>query len=134
METNSHRSPIVPYLCVTGAEAAIAFYSAVFGAQELDRYQDEPNGPIGHATLEIDGALLFVSDEYPEIGVVSPLTLGGTPVSIHITLPDVDAATKRATDLGAKLLREPADQPFGERIGKFTDPFGHNWMVATIIQ
>jgi len=133
MEQDRHRSSIIPYLCVNGAESAIAYYSAVFEAKELDRYQDEPGGPIGHVTLEIYGARLFISDEFPEIGVTSPTTLGGTPVAIHVVVPEVDVTTKRATDLGATLLREPQDQPYGERISKIIDPFGHSWMLATLI-
>jgi len=133
MEAAHSRNAIVPYLCAKGAEAAIAYYKAVFGATEIDRYQEAPTDPIGHATLTMQGATLFISDEFPEIGVVSPITLGGTPVAIHITVPDVDAVTKHAVELGAKLLREPGDQPFGERVSKFIDPFGHAWMVATPI-
>lgn len=131
METERHRNVIVPYLCVKGAEKAIEFYGTVFGAREIERYQDEPGGPIGHVTLDIHGAHLFMADEFPDIGVLSPVTIGGSPVSIHVMVPDVDAATKRAVDLGSKLLREPADQGYGERNSKFTDPFGHMWMVAT---
>jgi uncharacterized glyoxalase superfamily protein PhnB len=133
METKSKRDTIVPYLCVRGAEQAVAYYRHVFGAEEIDRYQDEPGGRIGHVTLKINGAALFMSDEHPEIGVISPQTLGGSPVTIHILVDDVDGVTQRATEGGAKLLRAPADQPYGERNSKFTDPFGHEWMVATLL-
>lgn len=130
MET-SRRTTLVPYICVDGAEKAIAFYTTVFGAKEVERYQDEPGGRIGHVTLDIDGTPLFMSDEHPEIGVISPTTLGGSAVTLHLLVPDVDAATARAVKLGSKLLREPADQPYGERNSKFVDPFGHVWMIAT---
>jgi len=66
---------IVPYLCVSRGEDAVTFYTHVFGAEEIDRYQDEPGGRIGHVTLKISGSLLFISDEFPEIGVLSPETL-----------------------------------------------------------
>jgi len=121
---------VVPYLCVKGAEQAIAFYKDVFDAKELARYQ-EKGGPVGHCTLEIYGGELFVSDEFPEINVLSPATLKGSPVSIHVTVPNVDVTIKRVRERGATIEREPADQPYGERNAKFIDPFGHRWMVAT---
>ena len=126
-------SAIVPYLCASNAEAAVTFYRTVFGAVETDRYQDTPGAPIGHVTLEIYGSSLFLSDEFPEIGVISPTTLGGTPMAVHVTVPDVDSVTQLALKEGATLLREPADQGNGHRNAKFRDPFGHVWMVSAPI-
>ena len=122
---------IVPYLCVFSTESAIAFYKSVFGAAELERYQDEPGGRIGHATLELAGGILYLSDEYPEIGVISPTTLGGTPMAVHLTVGNVDSVFELALTHGAEALRAPADQGIGFRNAKFLDPFGHAWMIST---
>jgi len=132
-EAENHPSPLVPYLCVKGAETAVAYYGIVFGGKEIERYQEEPGGPIGHVTLELCGAKLFMSDEFPSIGVLSPETIGGSSVTLHLSVDDVDDVTKLAVEGGAKLLREPANQPYGERNSKFIDPFGHIWMIATQI-
>jgi PhnB protein len=122
---------IVPYLCINGAEAAINFYGKVFGAVEKERYQNGPDAPIGHVTLELLDSALYLSDEFPEIGVISPTTLGGTPMAIHVTVPNVDSVFALAIQNGAKVLREPADQGIGFRNAKFLDPFGHAWMVSS---
>jgi PhnB protein len=121
---------IVPYLCVDEAEKAISYYQSVFGATELDRYQ-EPGEPVGHCTLEIYGNRLFLSDEFPEITVLSPKSLGGSPVMIYVSVPNVDETIARVRGVGGTVDREPADQGSGERNAKFIDPFGHRWMVAS---
>lgn len=127
------RQTVTPYLCVKGAEKAICFYSTVFGAKELVRYPGE-DGRIGHVTFEIFGAQIFMADEYPEINVLSPETLGGSAVSIHLYVDDVDAVIERARAAGGIVTREPADQSYGDRNAKFTDPFGHGWMIASPLQ
>jgi PhnB protein len=91
----------------------------------------EPGGRIGHAELKIGKANIMLSDEYPEMGVRSPRTLGGSPVTIHLYVEDVDALAARATGAGAKVLRPVADQFYGNRGGKFEDPYGHVWYFAT---
>lgn len=119
-----------PYLSVRGAADALAFYVRAFGAVETMRLA-EPGGRIGHAEITIGEARIMLSDEYPEQGVKSPATLGGTPVAIHLYVPDVDAFVARAVDAGAKLVRPVADQFYGDRSGSILDPFGHHWFVAT---
>lgn len=126
------RYPIVPYLCVSDARRAFEFYQSVFGAKELVCYVED-DGRIGHLTMEIEGAEIFMSDVHPEIGVISPTTLGGTAVTLHLLVPRVDEVVQLAADHGARITRPPGDQPFGERIAKLTDPFGHDWMVASLI-
>jgi PhnB protein len=119
-----------PYLCVRGGAAAIEFYIEAFGATELMRLA-EPDGRIGHAEIRIGDAIIMLSDEYPEMEVVSPQSLGGTPVLIHLYVEDVDALFARAAAAGAIVKRAPADEFYGDRSGTLVDPFGHRWMLAT---
>src|SRR5438552_914270 len=120
----------VPYLCCTNAARAIEFYKKAFGATEVMRLA-EPSGRIGHAEIKVGTALLMIADEYPEMDVRSPQSLGGSPVTIHLYVEDVDAVASRAVAAGAKLLRPVADQFYGDRSGRLSDPFGHRWMIAT---
>jgi PhnB protein len=119
-----------PYLCCKGGPAALDFYRKAFGAEERMRITGK-DGSIGHADIAIEGALVMLSDEWPEGGVFSPQTLGGSPVTVHLYVRDVDAFTARAVEAGATLLRPVADQPYGDRSASLRDPFGHRWMVAT---
>lgn len=119
----------IPYLCVKGAAAAIEFYKKAFGAVELLRI--DTSGSIGHAEIRIGEAVIMLSDEYPDWGVRSPQSLGGTPVAIHFYTQDVDALARQAVAAGAKVLRPVEDQFYGDRAGKLEDPFGHTWWIAT---
>jgi PhnB protein len=124
-------SAITPYLCCSNAAVAIDFYKAALGAEEVMRLA-EPGGRVGHAELRIGGALVMLSDEYPEMGISSPQTLGGSPVSIALLVPDVDALIAKAAAAGATVTRAAADQFYGHRSGTFTDPAGHRWHVSTV--
>jgi PhnB protein len=128
------QTTIVPYITVKGAARAIDFYKQVFGAVEDAARYTEPGGRIGHAELTIAGARLMLSDEHPEIGVLSPETLGGSPMTLHVTVPDAGATIERAAAAGAVIQRAVQDQPYGERSGTIKDPFGHRWMIATPIE
>ncbi len=119
-----------PYLVVKGASEAIAFYAKAFGAKELFRLA-EPSGKIGHAELEIGRARFMLADEYPGFGALSPITVGGSPVSIHLYVADVDGMVESAVAAGATLLRPVTDEFFGDRVGLLTDPFGHKWHLAS---
>jgi PhnB protein len=121
---------ITAYLCCKGAAAALDFYRDAFGAIETMRLAG-PDGSIGHAQVEIEGAPLMLSDEWPDGGVFSPQTLGGSAVTVHLRVRDVDAFAKRAVAAGATLARPVQDEPYGDRAGTLRDPFGHRWMVAT---
>jgi PhnB protein len=121
---------LTPYLSVRDAAAAIDFYRRAFGAVETFRF-DDTDGRIGHAELQIGGAALHLADEYPEAGHLGPLSIGGSPVLLALEVPDVDAVVARAVAEGATLVREVADQFYGDRSGQIVDPFGHRWSVTT---
>jgi len=121
---------ITPYLCCREAARAIDFYTRAFGAVETTRMPG-PNGTVGHAEIKVGGSIVMLADEYPEMGVVSPQTLGGTPTTLMIYVEDVDAVVQRAVAAGAKLLRPVEDQFYGDRSGQLEDPFGHRWNFAT---
>jgi PhnB protein len=119
----------IPYLAVSNAGEAIAFYKAAFGAVEVLCIAH--GGKVGHAELAIGGARIMLCDEFPDHNALSPQTIGGTPVMIHLYVEDVDAFTARAIDAGLKVLRPVMDQFYGDRGGKFEDPSGHCWWIAT---
>ncbi|MGZ4758970.1 MAG: VOC family protein [Acidimicrobiales bacterium] len=124
---------LVPYLVVDGATAAIEFYVAAFGAVETMRLM-QPDGRVGHAELTIGTAALMLADEFPEMGILGPAARGGTSVSLHLVVPDVDATVAAALEAGATLERPVADQFYGNRSGIVVDPFGHRWIVQTPIE
>ena len=118
------------YMTVANASAAIEFYKTAFGAKELFRLA-EPSGKIGHAEFQIGNAVIMISDEYPDYNALSPQTIGGTSVKIHLDVTDVDAFAERALGAGAKLVRPIEDQFYGARSGHLADPFGYTWVVST---
>ncbi|MFN2488719.1 MAG: VOC family protein [Actinomycetota bacterium] len=124
---------VSPYLWIDGAEAAIEFYGKVFGATERTR-MPAPDDKIGHAELQIGDSVIMLSDEFPDMGMRSPKTVGGTSVTMSVYVEDVHAAFDRAVKAGATVLRPVEDQFYGDRSGQFEDPFGHRWSVATHIE
>jgi PhnB protein len=124
---------ITPHLVCRGAAEAIDFYTKAFEAVEQARLPG-PDGRLMHALLKIGNAALMLVDEYPEQGAVSPLTLKGTPVTIHLYVEDVDATVARAVAAGAQVTMPVADMFWGDRYGILKDPFGHQWSVATHIR
>ena len=121
---------VTPYLIFSGAAEAIAFYERALGASEVMR-MDGPGGKIHHAEINIGGSRIMLADEHPEIQALSPKTIGGSPVSMHVYVEDVDAAVERAVKAGATLIRPIADQFYGDRVGGIEDPFGYRWFIAT---
>jgi PhnB protein len=121
---------LMPYIIVKGGDAAIKFYEKVFDARESFRLA-EPNGRIGHAEVKIGDGGIMLADENPAFGALSPPTVGGTPVSLHLYVEDIDATIKRAEAAGAIVLRPAEDQFYGDRSGMIADPFGHHWHLAT---
>jgi PhnB protein len=124
---------VIPSLAVDGAARAIDFYCEVLGASERMR-MGGPDGKIGHAELAFGDSLIFVADEFPDMGFVGPSKVGGTPVTVSVYVDDVDAAFERAVKGGAKVLRPVENQFYGDRVGQFEDPFGHRWSVATHVE
>ncbi|HEX7036711.1 MAG TPA: VOC family protein [Pseudomonadales bacterium] len=125
---------LTPYITVQNAAQAIDFYCRAFGARETGARFTEPDGRIGHAEISFGDFALMLSDEYPEFGAVSPTTLGGSPLLLHLYVDDVDETVAKAEALGARVLRPPADQAYGDRAATIQDPFGHRWMISTTIE
>jgi PhnB protein len=126
---------IIPYLSVKDAEKAIDFYKKVFNAKEIGKLKN-PDGKIGHCELQIGDSRIMLAEEMPEMGVKSPLTLGGTPIGICLYVENSDEVYKRAVDAGAKIDKnmEMKDQFYGDRSGTITDPFGFKWTIGTHIE
>jgi PhnB protein len=124
---------VTPYLCISGAADALDWYTKVFGAKERMR-MGAPEGKIGHAEIEIGDSVVMVADEYPDIGFVSPKTLGGSPAHLHIYVDDCDAVIAAAVKAGAKVVQETENQFYGDRSGQIEDPFGHGWNVSTHVE
>ena len=127
--STSNALTTTPYLTVHDGAAAVDWYVDAFGAREEFRVVGD-DGLLGHAELSVGTARFMLSDEYQEMGVVSPRTLGGTATAIHLEVEDVDATYARATAAGATGVREPGDQPHGARQGTLLDPYGHRWIVS----
>jgi PhnB protein len=121
-----------PYLIVHDAEGALAFYKAVFGATEKLRF--DHHGKIGHAEIVIGDSTIMLADEFPDMDIRGPLTIGGTPVSLLLYVPDVDAAMTKAVDAGAHLQQPVEEKFYGDRSGRIVDPFGHVWHLSTHIE
>jgi PhnB protein len=126
---------ITPYLVINGAAKAIDYYKKVFGATVVVR-MDGPDGKIGHAELQIGDSRFMLADENPKMGegYSSAETIGSSPVTLYVYLPDVDGIVKKAVSEGAKLLRPVQDQFYGDRNGFLRDPFGHLWGIATHVE
>ena len=120
---------VTPYLVIKGAAEAIEYYKKAFGATELFRMEHE--GKIGHAEIKIGNSPIMLADEHPEMGFVSPKTLGGSPVGLMIYVEDVDTVFNRAINSGSVQVKPLQDQFYGDRSGTLTDPYGHIWTVAT---
>jgi PhnB protein len=119
-----------PTLVVRNAAQAIEFYKKVFGAKEIMR-MPSPDGKISHAELKIGDSIIFLSDEFPNMGGKAPQTLGGFTGGIYLYVEDVDDVFERAIDAGGKAATPVTDMFWGDRHGNFVDPFGHSWGVST---
>ena len=124
---------VYAYLRVTDTAKAIAFYEKAFGAKELFRLT-EPSGRIGHAEIRIGPATIMLSDEFPELDIRGPQSLGGTTVSIHIHVSDVDRLFEQAVAAGGTVVRPLQNHFYGERSGTIRDPFGHEWLLGACIE
>jgi PhnB protein len=121
--------PITAHIVVQGAERAAAFYRDAFGAEELDRIP-VPGGRLMSVRLRIGGGLLHLADEFPEMGVLAPPSIGGTPVVLALDVADAEAVFGQAITAGAEVRQPLGDMFWGERHGQLEDPFGHRWNVS----
>jgi PhnB protein len=124
---------VTPYLVIKGAAKAIDYYKNVFGATVVVR-MDGPGGSVAHAELKIGDSHIMLADENLQMGNRSAESIGASPVSLLIYLPDCDAVVAKAIAGGAKVLKPVADQFYGDRSGFIQDPFGHLWGIATHIE
>ena len=125
---------LTPHLTVRNADQAIEFYKKAFGAEVLGDVARMPSGKVMHALLRIGDSNLMLNDEMPDMGALAPVSAGGSPVTIHIYTPDVDAAFNRATSAGAQVKMPLMDQFWGDRYGVVTDPSGHQWSLAAHVR
>ena len=126
--------PITPYLCCKNAAEAVEFYVNAFGAEETDIRIETPDGQIGHVELAIGKGRIMLSDEFPEMGALSPETLGGSPIQIVIEVEDADVVFQQAAEHGAEVLQPVIDRFYGKRAGQLKDPFGHHWTISMHIE
>jgi len=124
---------ITPHIVVRDAAQAAEWYKQAFGAQERSRVP-LPGGKLMSVELWFGDSAVMVADEFPEMDVVSPQTVGGTSTVLHLYTKDVDALWTRAVDAGAQVLHPLQDQFWGDRHGQLTDPFGHRWGLATHVR
>lgn len=123
---------LAPHLVVDDAAAAIDFYVKAFNAIEMGRVPG-PGGKLVHAAVQINGSIVMLNDDFPEMNdgkESTPTALGGTPVTIHLTVTDVEQKFQQAVDAGATVVMPLADQFWGDRYGMLRDPFGHNWSLG----
>ena len=122
-----------PYLIIKGAAAALEFYKKALGAEEL-LCMKAPDGSVMHAEIKIGDSPIMLGEESKEMNAPSPQTLGGCGSGVHLYVRDVDAFVAKAVAAGAKLAMPLADMFWGDRYGKLTDPFGHEWGIATRVK
>lgn len=138
---NEPQQGVIPHLVVEGASAAIDFYAKAFGARELMRVPEEGGERLMHAAITLNGATIYLMDDFPEHCPgdptrgesgkgYSPRALGGSPVVLHLDVPDCDAAFAHAVAAGATARMEPWDAFWGDRYAQVVDPFGHAWSLA----
>jgi PhnB protein len=120
---------ITPHIVVQGAERAAAFYRDAFGAEEIERIPT-PDGRLMSVQLRLGGGLLHIADEFPEMGVRAPPSIGGTAVVLALEVSDADAVFAQALAAGAEVRQPLQDMFWGDRHGQLDDPFGHRWNVA----
>jgi len=124
---------ITPYLIVGDGAKAIEFYQKAFGAKKVMR-MEQPGGKIMHAELTIGDSKVMLADGCPEMNAHTPEHFGGSPVTMHLYVKDVDAVVKRAVSAGAKLIRPVENMFYGDRSGGVEDPYGHHWYISTHVE
>ena len=123
-------SSVTPHLVIKDCAKAIDFYKKALGAREIYRSL-MPDGRVMHAMIQIGNAFVMMADEFPDMGAVGPLTLEGTPCSLHIYTDDADKLFNQAIEAGATPIMPINDMFWGDRYGQIKDPYGHSWAIAT---
>lgn len=124
---------VTPYLIIKGAARALDFYQRAFGATELMRIPG-PGDQIGHAEMLLGDSHIMLADECPQMKALSPQTIGGTPVLLHLYVPDADAMFAQAIAAGASVEQPMENKFYGDRSGSVLDPFGHRWTLSTHVE
>jgi PhnB protein len=120
---------LTPHIVVNDAAAASSWYERALGAHERQRIT-LPGGKVMSLELRFGDLSVMVADEFPEMGVLGPLAIGGTPVVLHLLTDDVEALWQQAIDAGAEVRHPLQDAFWGELHGQITDPFGHRWGLS----
>lgn len=128
-----HYGSITPYLYIEECAKAIEFYKEVFGATETER-MEMPDGKVGHTEMKFGNSIVMMSSDFPDMNIIGPKALGGSPGAIHVYVENVDEIFAKAIASGAKEIEAPIDKFYGDRGGQFIDPFGHRWSVASHIE
>ena len=122
-----------PYLVAKNCARAIEFYKQAFGAME-DFRLIEKSGKVGHAELRVGEAHFMIADEYPDFGALSPASVGGCPVKLHLYVSDADAVVARAIEAGATIVRPLRNEFYGHRTAMLLDPFGYSWVISSKVE
>ncbi|MCJ8282658.1 MAG: VOC family protein [Rivularia sp. ALOHA_DT_140] len=132
--TQSHSRTITPHLTVHDAASAIEFYKKAFNAEEMYRMETPDKEKVMHAELQIGNSIIFLNDEFSDCGILSPKSLSGSPVTIHLQIDDADLWFNRAVDAGAESTMALENTFWGDRYGKVVDPFGHHWSIGSHVE
>jgi len=124
---------LIPHICCSNCAEAIEFYKGAFGATEM-MVMKTPDNKVMHGSLNIDGATLYLVDEFPDFGALGPKGVGGTPVTLHLQVSDCDAVFNKAVAAGCTAIMPLADMFWGDRYGLIVDPYGHKWSIATTVR
>ncbi|ABF40426.1 Glyoxalase/bleomycin resistance protein/dioxygenase [Candidatus Koribacter versatilis Ellin345] len=124
---------VTPYLVIKGAKQAMEYYTKAFGAQEVYKMLDD-KGNVAHAEIKIGNSMVMLAEEKVELAHKSPITLGGSAVSMVLYVDDCDAVFNRAVEAGGSVERPLTTQFYGDRSGGLKDPFGYVWYVSTHVE
>lgn len=122
-----------PRLIIDDVDAALDFYGKALGASRLERFAD-PSGRVVHAAMKIGNSILTMAQQVVDWGLIAPDNLAGSPVLLHLTVPDPDETAQAMVNLGAEVIIDIEDRPYGKREGRIRDPFGHAWILSKTIE
>lgn len=122
---------VTPHMIIRDVQKALAYYQSAFGAETEEVHYMPDGKTVMHAKMRIGDSRVLMAEENPQYGCLSPLSLGNSPIGLHVYVKDVDATFNQAIAAGAKSAMPPADMFWGDRYCKVIDPFGHHWSIAT---